>query len=63
KLDKFYGEICLLEQAFIKDEEKTVKQLVEKAGATIKRFVRYELGEGIEKVTKDFASEVAEQMK
>ncbi|MFA6491152.1 MAG: translation elongation factor Ts, partial [Candidatus Magasanikbacteria bacterium] len=40
KLDKFYGEICLLEQAFIKDEEKTVKQLVEKAGATIKRFVR-----------------------
>jgi elongation factor Ts len=62
KLDKFYGEICLVEQAFIKDEEKTIKQLIEKGGATIKRFVRFELGEGIEKITKDFATEVAEQM-
>ena len=63
KLDKFYSEICLVEQAFIKDEEKTIKQLLEKAGATLKGFVRYELGEGIEKVAKDFAAEVAEQIK
>lgn len=63
KLEKFYGEICLLEQPFIKDEEKTVKQMVEKAKCEIKRYVRYELGEGFEKVTKDFAAEVAEQLK
>ena len=63
KLEKFYGEICLLEQPFIKDEDTTVGKLAEKAGCKIKRFVRYELGEGIEKVTKDFATEVAEQLK
>lgn len=62
KLDKFYGEVCLIEQPFIKDEEKTVKQLVESKGSEVRRFVRYELGEGIEKVVKDFAQEVAEQM-
>lgn len=62
KMDKYYSEVCLVEQAFIKDEEKTIKQMLEKAGATIKRFVRFELGEGIEKVTKDFATEVAEQL-
>lgn len=63
KLDKFYAEVCLVEQAFIKDEEKTIKQLLEKAGVKVEKFVRFELGEGIEKVVKDFASEVAEQMK
>ena len=63
KLEKFYGEICLLEQPFIKDEDTTVGKLAEKAKCQIKRFVRYELGEGIEKVTKDFAVEVAEQLK
>jgi len=63
KLDKFYGEICLLEQPFIKDEEKTIKQLAESKKATVKRFVRFELGEGIIKMVKDFASEVAEQLK
>jgi elongation factor Ts len=62
KMDKYYSEVCLVEQAFIKDEEKTIKQMLDKAGATIKRFVRFELGEGIEKVTKDFATEVAEQL-
>lgn len=63
KLDKFYGEICLVEQPFIKDEDKKVGDYAKTQGATIVRFVRYELGEGIEKATKDFASEVAEQMK
>lgn len=63
KLDKFYGEITLLEQPFIKDEDKKVEQFVKEKGGTIARFVRYELGEGFEKVTKDFASEVAEQLK
>ena len=62
KMDKFYGEVCLLEQPFIKNEEITIQKLVEDKGAKVNRFVRYELGEGIEKQEKDFAAEVAEQM-
>lgn len=62
KLDKFYSEICLLEQAFIKDEEKTIQKLLG-AGVTIARMVRFELGAGIEKETKDFAAEVEAQLK
>ncbi len=69
KLSKFYGEICLLEQVFIKDEEKTIEQLLtQKTGETgekitLRRFVRFELGEGIEKAKVDFAAEVEEQLK
>ncbi len=63
KIDKYYGEICLPEQPFIKNEEMTVGKLVEQAGAKIVRFVRYELGEGFVKAEKDFASEVAAQLK
>ncbi len=68
KLGKFYSEICLLEQSFIKDEDKTVEQLlVEKTGEigekiTVRRFARYELGEGIEKKSANLAQEVAEQL-
>ena len=62
KMDKYYSEICLLEQPFVKDEEKTVGKLAEEAGATIKEFWRYELGEGIEKKQCDFAAEVNEQL-
>jgi elongation factor Ts len=63
KMDKFYSEVCLLDQPFVKDEEKTVGKLATDAGATIVAFWRYELGEGIEKKQNDFAAEVAEQMK
>jgi elongation factor Ts len=62
KMDKFYSEVCLLDQPFVKDEEKTVGKLAEAAGAVVKAFWRYELGEGIEKKQCDFAAEVAEQM-
>lgn len=64
KMEKFYSENCLLEQPFIKDEEKTVQKYLDSKGAgiSVKTFYRYELGEGIEKVVKDFAAEVAEQM-
>jgi len=68
KMGKFYGEVCLLEQPFIKDEDKTIEALlVEKTGEmgekiTVRRFARYELGEGIEKKKQDFAAEVAEQL-
>lgn len=62
KMEKFYGEICLLEQAYIKDEEKKVQQFLGD-GVTVSQMYRYELGEGIEKKSCDFASEVAEQLK
>lgn len=69
KMDKFYSEICLMEQAFIKDEDKTIEQfLVEKTGEigekiSIRRFARYELGEGIEKEKANLAEEVEAQLK
>ncbi|MBP2662254.1 MAG: tsf [Firmicutes bacterium] len=64
RLKKFYQENCLLEQAFIKDPDKTITQLiterVSKIGENIsvRRFTRYQLGEGIEKKANDFAAEV-----
>lgn len=64
KMEKFYSEICLLEQPFIKEESQTVQKFVESKGAgTVKQYVRYELGEGIEKQVKNFADEVNEQLK
>ncbi len=68
KLNKFYADTCLLEQPFVKDEDKTIEQLLTDKTAeigekvSIRRFARYELGEGIEKETKDFATEVAAQL-
>jgi elongation factor Ts len=67
QVGKFYSENVLLEQKFIKDDKKTVEQLqqeiVAKLGENIqiRRFVRYELGEGLEKKKDDFAAEVAAQ--
>lgn len=68
RIDKFFKEFCLLEQPFIKDPDQTVQQLlhakVSKLGENIgiRRFVRYELGEGIEKKRDDFAEEVMAQV-
>ncbi len=65
RIDKYYKEACLLEQPFVKDTDKTVEQLVTESIATIgenisvRRFQRFELGEGIEKKSEDFAAEVA----
>ncbi len=65
RIRKFFEEICLVEQAFIMDTDKTVSQAIEEAakeaGAEIKLtgFVRMQLGEGIEKEEEDFAAEVA----
>ncbi len=64
RLGKFFQEICLLEQAFVKQPDKTVEQvqseLVAKIGEriVIRRFVRFGLGEGLERKSEDFASEV-----
>jgi len=70
KLDKWQAEICLDEQpAVISEEGKTIAQLAEELSAKIgekiavRRFVRYELGEGIEKKKADFAAEIAETLK
>lgn len=69
RMAKFYSEVCLLEQQFIKDNEVTVggllQQMVAKIGENIRirRFVRFKMGEGIEKKKDDFASEVAAALK
>jgi len=61
RINKFYKEVCLLEQVFVKDPEKTIKDVL--GGVEVRRFARYQLGEGIEKKQEDFAAEVAAQIK
>lgn len=61
KLDKFYSEICLLEQPFIKDEEKTIQKLLGE-NISIARMERFELGAGLVKEATDFAAEVEAQL-
>jgi elongation factor Ts len=63
KMEKFFGDTCLLEQVFIKDPDGKLKIKNLLKGATINRFVRLQLGEGIEKKKTDFAEEVAAQLK
>ena len=61
KLKKFIAEISLTGQPFVKDPEKTVAQLLGGAGAVVQSFVRFEVGEGIEKKEVNFAEEVRAQ--
>ncbi len=63
RLKKFLAEITLLGQPFVKDPDQTVGKLLSSAKADVNRFIRYEVGEGIEKKQEDFAAEVAAQMK
>ena len=63
RINKFYGEICLLEQEFVKDPDTKINKLLESKGAKINTFARLEKGEGIEKVEENFAEEVAKQVK
>ena len=62
RLKKFLAENSLVEQAFVKDPDVTVGKLVSAAGAEVISFVRFEVGEGIEVETMDFAAEVAAQL-
>ncbi|HHU91707.1 MAG TPA: elongation factor Ts [Halanaerobiaceae bacterium] len=62
KIDKFYSEICLLEQAFVKDTDKTVDQVLEENGLKVNAFTRFELGEGVEKKEENFAEEVMKEL-
>ena len=69
RIEKYYKEVCLLDQAFVKDPDKSIKglmgEIAKAAGATVDvvRFTRYERGEGIEKRQDNFAEEIAAQMK
>ena len=62
RMHKYYEEAVLMEQAFVMDPDKKVKDVVAEAGVEITSFVRFALGEGIEKKEEDFAAEVAKQM-
>jgi elongation factor Ts len=67
QISKWKQEVCLMDQAWVKDDKKTIgalqQELVAKIGENVRvrRFVRYELGEGLEKKADDFAAEVAKQ--
>ena len=69
RIEKYYKEVCLLEQPFIKDPDKTVSQLVTEKIAkigeiiSVRRFVRFQVGEGIEKKESNFAEEIAAMQK
>lgn len=69
RMDNFYERIVLLDQPFVKDPDKTIgellTELVSRIGENIqiRRFVRYEVGEGLEKREEDFAAEIADQLK
>lgn len=63
RINKFYEEICVNEQAFVKNPDMKVAKFVESKGGTIKSFVRFEVGEGIEKRVDNFAEEVMAQVK
>ena len=63
RIGKFYGEICLVDQEFVKDPNMKISDLLKSKGATINRFARLEKGEGIEKKEENFAEEVAKQIK
>lgn len=63
RLRKYKEEVSLVEQAFVKDPDQKIAALLKKAGAEVTGFLRIEVGEGIEKEEKDFATEVMEQAK
>ncbi|MDD3397121.1 MAG: translation elongation factor Ts [Clostridia bacterium] len=69
RIKKYYAEVCLMEQAFIKDSSKTIKSLINEAilkigeKIEIRRFTRYEMGEGLEKRVENLADEINKQMK
>jgi len=63
RIRKYLAEICLVGQPFVKDPDITVEKLLKGAGASVSGFLRFEVGEGIEKKQENFADEVAAQVK
>ena len=62
RINKYYKEVCLVDQEFIKDGDLTIAKLLKSKNAEVLRFARYQLGEGIEKKQDDLAAEVAKQL-
>ena len=62
RINKYYKEVCLVDQEFIKDGDLTISKLLKSKNASVVRFARYQLGEGIEKKQDDLAAEVAKQL-
>jgi len=63
RIGKFYSEVCLVDQEFVKNPDIKIEQLVKEKGTEIVRFVRFEKGEGLEKKEENFAEEVMKQIK
>ena len=69
RINKYYKEVCLLEQEYVRDSALSVKKVIADcaksigADITVQQFVRYEMGEGIEKRVDNFAEEIAAQLK
>ena len=69
RVNKYYKDVCLLDQDFVKDSSKTVQEIINDAILTIgekisvRRFTRYQMGEGLEKRVDNFAEEIAEKLK
>lgn len=69
RINKYYKEVCLLEQPYVKDDSKTIQGLINEAISaigekiTVRRFVRFEMGEGLEKKQDTFVEEIAESLK
>jgi len=62
RIKKFYKEVCLTEQPFVKNDDMSVAEFVKSNGGVVKSMVRYEVGEGMQKKEENFADEVAKQM-
>ncbi len=62
RINKYYGEVCALEQEYVKDPDKTLGAYLKENKAELKKMIRYEVGEGIEKRKDDFAAEVMSQV-
>ncbi|HJV17439.1 MAG TPA: translation elongation factor Ts [Bacillales bacterium] len=63
RLGKYFEDVCVLDQTFVKNPDQKVRQFVESKGATVREFIRYEVGEGLEKREENFAEEVMNQVK
>lgn len=62
RINKYYKEVCLVDQEFIKDGDLTIAKLLKSKGAEVTRFARFQLGEGIEKKQENFAEEIQKQI-
>lgn len=62
RINKYYKEVCLMEQLFVKDNDKTIAQYLKASGSSVIRFTRFEMGEGLQKKADTFADEIADSL-